>query len=358
MEKDNLYIEKTFQLAARARGFTSPNPMVGAVIVKKNKICAVGFHKRCGQPHAEIQAIKKLDPKTLSGSTIYINLEPCFCFGHTSPCVDMIIEKKIKRVVISSLDPNPKTKGKSVRKLRSHGIEVKTGVLKFKAKELNEIFFKNMTKGLPFVAAKFAQSLDGKIATASHESKWITQKKTRDYAKGLRDKYDAVLVGVNTVNSDDPKLYGGRRALKRIVIDPNLRINPKSRIVRENPDKLILITLMANLKKAKKLNPKISIIGIRKTKQSCIDLKQALKKLYANSITSIFVEGGSFTLGRFFQAGLVDKAYIFLAPIIIGGKDSLSSVGAKGCESLTDAAKAKTLKIQQIGRDLLLTAHF
>ncbi|MCM8831237.1 MAG: bifunctional diaminohydroxyphosphoribosylaminopyrimidine deaminase/5-amino-6-(5-phosphoribosylamino)uracil reductase RibD, partial [Candidatus Omnitrophica bacterium] len=192
MEKDLFFLKKTFQLAKKAEGFTSPNPLAGALFVKNNKIIASGFHKKAGAAHAEIEAIKN-SSVSLRGSTLYVNLEPCYHFGKTPPCVDEIIKRGIKRVVVSNIDPNPRVNGKSIKKMRENNIEVKVGLCRKEGKVLNEVFFKNMKKNLPFVTVKVAQSLDGKIATRRGASKWITEKRARLYSRSLRDKYDAVL---------------------------------------------------------------------------------------------------------------------------------------------------------------------
>jgi diaminohydroxyphosphoribosylaminopyrimidine deaminase/5-amino-6-(5-phosphoribosylamino)uracil reductase len=354
MNQDIFFLKKTFQLAKKAEGFTSPNPLVGAVIVKNSKLIASGYHKRCGLPHAEAEAMLKVKKSLLRGSILYVNLEPCSHFGRTPPCLDQIIKNKFKKVVIASLDPNPKTK--SIRKLKRAGIKVRAGLLEKEARKLNEVFFKNMQNNLPFVAAKTAQSLDGKIAASNGESKWITSSSARKFAKSLRDKYDSILVGVNTVIKDNPGLKGLKRKPFKIVIDPALRIPMGSNILKENPDKLIIFTSLKKRKQKDKLPAQARIFYLSE-KRGRFSLKEILKLLYKSGIMSVFVEGGAQTLGGFFDEKLVDKVYFFIAPKIIGGKDALGSVGAQGISCLKDAPLLADLEIKLIGKDILISGY-
>ena len=354
MKSDAYFIEKTINLAKKAEGFTSPNPLVGAVLVSNNKIVAQGYHKKAGLAHAEVEAIKKAGPKAKK-ATLYVNLEPCYHYGRTPPCVDKIIKTGIKRVVAATLDPNPLVKGKSIRKLKKAGIEVKVGICIDEAKKLNEVFFKNIKEKRPFVAAKLAQTLDGKIATRSGSSKWITSQDSRHYARGLRDKYDCILVGANTVINDNPHLDGLKKIPFKAVIDPRGRVSPKSYLVRENPQKLFIFTSRAKKNKLKNIPAKVKIFALEE-KRGLFNLKELLRILYARGITSVFVEGGSQTLGIFFDQKLVDKIYLFLAPKIMGGKDSLTSIGAKGF-SLKKCPVIKELDFKRISQDILISGY-
>jgi len=355
-EQDIFFIKKTFSLARKTEGFVSPNPLVGAVIVKNNRIISSGFHKKAGLPHAEIEAIKKAKT-SLKGATLYVNLEPCFHWGKTPPCVDEIIKSGIKRVVVATQDPNPKVNGRSIKKLRQHNIEVEVGVLKEEAQRLNEIFFKNMKKKLPFVVAKVAQTLDGKIATKKGESKWITTKLSRIYARKLRDKYDAVCVGINTIILDNPSLEGIRKSPYKIIIDPQLKIPLEAKIIKKAKNNLIIFCQKEILKKKQKIShlkkkAKLFILNSYE-----FNLKNIIKILYREeNICSIFVEGGSYTLGKFFDEKLVDKIYFFYAPKIMGGK-TLTSIGGEGVGTLKKIIQVKDLKITRLNRDFLISGY-
>ena len=240
------YMHRALELARRGAGLVSPNPMVGAVLVKNNKIIGEGYHCAAGKDHAEIVAIKNAKAP-VRGSTLYVTLEPCCHVGRTGPCVQRIVKEKIKKVVVAVLDPNPLVDGKGVAYLKKSGVEVEVGLCVKEAIRLNEIFFKNMRCHLPFVAAKTAQSLDGKTATRMGESKWITGEQARIHAKRLRDEYDAVVVGVNTVIKDDPCLNGLHKTNFKVVIDPQMRIPVLSKLVTRYSDKLIIVTSNKNI---------------------------------------------------------------------------------------------------------------
>jgi len=352
---DIYFLRKTFDLAKKAQGDVSPNPMVGAIIVKGSKVIASGYHRRAGLPHAEIEAINKAKGNTY-GAALYVNLEPCCHYGRTPPCVDAIVKSGIKKVVISHLDPNPRVYGKSVKIMRRAGIYVKTGLLKKEARKLNEVFFKNMEESMPFVTVKIAQSIDGKITTRSGQSKWITQKRSRNFARGLRDLYDAVVVGINTVVKDDPSLSGKRKNLYRIVFDPSLKIPLNSRLIRDFRDKLIVFSFSKDKEKIARLS-KRSTIFILKEKSRFFNLKTVLKILYHYGIMSVYVEGGSFTIGSFLNSRLIDKAYFFIAPLIIGGDTALTSVGGRGFSKIIQCPKLQDVSIQMIGKDLLVYGY-
>ncbi len=351
MNKENVFLAEAIKLAERARGRTSPNPLVGAVIVKGGRVIARGYHKQAGFPHAEIEAIRR-STSSPKGATLYVNLEPCFHWGKTPPCVDAIINAGVKKVVIATKDPNPKVSGKSVRKLRRAGIRVVTGVMEREAEKLNEVFFLNMKKKRPFVAAKCAQSLDGKIATRTGKSKWITSKEARTYARSLRDKYDAVLVGISTVIEDDPALDGIRKIPYKVVIDPKLRLPLQSRLVKRSPEELIVFhSADAGKNKKTQLEKKGVRLFVFK------DLKNILKTLYKLEVMSVFVEGGAETLGRFFDKKLVDKIHFFYAFKVIGGRDALASIGAQGVSSLQKAVFIKDVEIERVTKGFLVTGY-
>jgi diaminohydroxyphosphoribosylaminopyrimidine deaminase/5-amino-6-(5-phosphoribosylamino)uracil reductase len=355
-EQDVYFLRRTFLLAKKAEGFTSPNPLVGAVIVKNGKIIGEGYHKRAGLPHAEIEAISSAGKKNIKGSILYVNLEPCCHFGRTPPCVDEIIKKGIKKIVIATPDPNPLVNGKSLKKLKKSGLTVKVGLLNKEAESLNEIFFKNMSTKMPFVVVKVAESLDGKIATKKGISKWITASKSRSFAKGLRDKYDCVLVGINTVLKDDPGLCGLRKIPFRAVVDPQLRIPLDSRLMQENREKLIIFSSPKAKKRLKLIPSDIKVFFI-KEKKGFLPLKKILKILYRLGIMSVFVEGGSQTLGRFFDERLIDKIYFFISPKIIGGRAALSAVGGEGFWSPNFCAQIRNIEVKKLGEDILVSGY-
>ncbi len=352
-KNDIFFLKQAFQIAKKAEGFTSPNPLVGALIVKNDKIISQGYHKKAGLAHAEIEAIRKAK-QNLKGSTLYINLEPCCHFGKTPPCVDEVIKSGIRRAVISTVDPNPKVCNNSIRKMKQAGIKVRLGLLRKEAEKLNEVFFKNMKENRPFVVAKLAQTLDGKIAASSGISKWITSGCSRKFAKGLRDKYDSVVVGINTVLKDNPKLNGLRKIPYKVVIDPDLRINKNIFIVKHNPGKLIVFISKKN--KSNKVIKGARIIPIKERKGR-LDLNSMLLELFRLGITSCFVEGGSQTLGNFLDAKLIDKMHFFISPKILGGKYALTSIGAEGYESLDKCPYLKEPEIKKIGPDILVTGY-
>ncbi len=329
---DTYFMALALRLAKKGLGWTFPNPMVGAVIVKNGKIVAKGYHKKAGFPHAEIEAMRQ--GRTLTqGATLYINLEPCSHFGRTPPCVDAIISSGIKKVVCSTLDLNPKVAGSGVGKLRQMGIEVEVGVLEKEAKKLNVAFFTFHTQKRPFVAIKFAASLDGKIATRTGDSKWISSEKARRFARRLRGEYQAILVGANTVLKDDPHLGTRIKGLKdpiRIVLDPHSKIPNSAQVLRD--ENIIIV------------NKQITVSGL-------------MDFLYEKEIISVLVEGGGRTIGNFVDVGLVDKVYAFHSPLIIGGEKSVSSVSGNGFATIRQALHLKDVTFQRFS-DTLLTVGY
>jgi len=348
-------MQRAIELAMKGRHNVSPNPLVGAVIVKNNKIIGQGYHKKFGSHHAEVEALK--DAKVnLLGATMYVSLEPC-CFSQkTPPCIDAILTSGIKKVVIATLDPNPKVNGRGVKILRKNGIEVDIGLLKQEADELNEIFIKNMKKNLPFVVVKTAQSIDGKITTHKNESRWITTKKSRDFSKELRDKYDAVLVGINTVLKDNPTLNGKTSKPHKVILDPSLKISFDCELIKKFPEKVIIVCKSGKGEaKSKRLTKQgVKVIQL---KPRVYSVKNILRELFKLGIMSVFVEGGSFTIGKFFDGRFVDKVYFFIAPKIIGGVMSLPSVGGLGFSTPQKSAEIKKLEIKMIGKDILVSGY-
>lgn len=358
---DSDYMNKAYHLALKAKGETSPNPLVGAVIVKGNKIIAEGWHRRCGTDHAEVVALKKAGRRA-SGARMVVTLEPCHHYGRTPPCVDQIIKSGIKEVIIGMKDPNPLTNGKSIAKLRRAGIKTKAGVLQKELRAMNEAFIKYATKKMPFVAVKTAQSLNGKIATASGHSKWITSAATRKYARRIRNEFDAILVGINTVLRDDPKLSGSQKTkrLKKIVLDPSLKISPKACLFSgaKPSDVIIATTAKASLKKRTDLSKKGIHVIVSPQRGGAIDLKWLFKEFAKQEIISILVEGGAHVIGSVLKEKLADKMYCYIAPIIIGDQNALTSVVGIDTAKVDQAIPLKNITLMKIGKDILVQGYF
>jgi len=363
MNKSDLqYLDMTIKLAKKAEGKASPNPMVGAVIVKNNRIISTGFHKRCGSAHAEIIALNHAGSKA-KGATLYINLEPCSHFGRTAPCTEPIIKSKIKRVVIGIKDPNPLNNGKGAKRLKQAGILVELATDSKKFRELNQIFIKYITRKLPFVIVKVGQSADGKIATSSGASKWITNKYSRNYSHNLRNRVDAVMVGINTVLKDNPYLScrQGRRIKKekpiKVIVDTKLDAPLGANIFKSSSPAPVIIAT-ANKSKKEKMNllkkKGVAILVCPLDKNKNIDLKFLMRELGKKEITSVLVEGGGKLIGSCFDQKLVDKAYFFIAPKIIGGKNAISSVEGIGISSLQKAIKLDNVKLEDLKGDILI----
>ncbi|MBU4481162.1 bifunctional diaminohydroxyphosphoribosylaminopyrimidine deaminase/5-amino-6-(5-phosphoribosylamino)uracil reductase RibD [Patescibacteria group bacterium] len=343
--------------AKKGLGWTNPNPMVGALIVKQEKIISQGYHKRAGLPHAEIEAIN-LAQKTVKGATLYINLEPCCHFGKTPPCVPAIIRAGIKRVVCSSLDPNPKVNGKGIAELKKAGIKTSVGILDKENQKLNEAFFTFEQKKRPFVALKYAATLDGKIATKTGDSKWLTNERARRYARLLRSQYQAVLVGINTVLKDNPRLTVREKNKKepiRIILDDELKIPLKSQVLADS--NVIIAALTKKMNREKKLKLRKRGISILEFSGKKISIRKLLQELYKKEIISILVEGGSITLGSFFDQGLVDKVYAFFAPILIGGKNAITPISGQGVAKIKDGLRIKEVTFKKFGNNFLLTGY-
>lgn len=354
---DQYFLEQTLKLAKKGVSWTNPNPMVGALIVKDDKILSLGYHHKIGLPHAEISALNALkeNPK---GSTLYVNLEPCAHFGKTPPCTRAIIQAKIKRVVFCTLDPNPEVSSRGLKILKKAGIEVSFGILEKEARILNEAFFAFYQKGRPFVAIKFAASLDGKIATYTGDSKWITNGKARLFARTLRTHYQAVLVGINTILYDNPHLgtqLRGKKDPLRIILDPALKISLASQVLRDT-NILIVTTIDANKEKMKVLQKRGIQMLTFKT-QSTINIGHLLSELKKQEVISVLVEGGGETIGRFVDEGFCDKVYAFYAPLLIGGENSISAVRGNGSQTIGQAFSLTNLSFKHFKDNFLVTGY-
>ena len=354
------YMDLALELAKKGIGKVNPNPLVGAVIVKDNEIIGTGYHEKYGGAHAEVNAIKNAT-KPLEGSTIYVTLEPCAHYGKTPPCVDLIIDKKIKKVVIGMLDPNPIVSGRSIKKLKENDIEVIVGVEEEKCKKINESFIKYITSNLPFVILKSAISLDGKIATTTGESKWITSKEARIDGHLLRNKLSAIMVGINTIIKDNPKLTcrieNGRNPI-RIIVDSSLRIPLDSNVIK-NDDGLTIVatTKYANKSKREKLlNNNITVLEVI-DKNKRVDLKELMSRLGNLKIDSILIEGGGTLNFSALEENIVDKIKFYIAPKILGGERSRSSIGGQGFYRLKDAVKLKGLTYENLSDELVVEGY-
>ncbi len=346
-------MERAIELARRGGSFVSPNPMVGAVLVKNGKIIAEGWHKEFGGDHAEIVALRQLKKASAKGTTLYVNLEPCAHFGKTPPCVDKIIAAGIKKVVVAMKDPNPLVCGRGIAALKRAGIKTEFGCLQAQAQKLNEKFIKWISKGVPFVAMKVAMTLDGKIATRTGDSKWITSEKSRAFVHELRDSYDAILVGVNTVIKDNPTLSGSKKEPLRIVLDSHLCTPLNSKVLR---DKYVLIITTDSVSKSKIDEFKRRGFGLKVFSKKIL-ITPLLRFLGKLGISSLFVEGGSEIFGSFIDSKSVDKFYWFVAPKLIGGKNAKPAVGGKGVNLIKNAIHLKHWEVRQIGADILITTN-
>lgn len=358
---DKKFMKMAIELAKKGKGKVNPNPLVGAVIVKNGEIIGQGYHSKYGGNHAEIEAINNATDD-VKGATIYVTLEPCFHYGKTPPCVDKLISSGISKVVIGHLDPNPLVSGKSIEKLKSLGIEVKVGVLEEECLKLNEVFIKYIKTKLPFVVLKSGVSLDGKIATKTGESKWITGAASRAKVNELRNELRGIMVGVNTVIIDDPTLncniHGGRNPI-RIILDSNLRIPLDSKILKTAYKYETIIATTKNIdlnKKALVEELKAKVITIDSINNK-VDLNKLMIKLGEMKIDSILLEGGGEVNYSALEAGIIDKLMLFMAPVIIGGKESKTFVEGKGIDLLTNSFKASNLKIEYLGEDILITSY-
>lgn len=354
-KKDKQWMQRVLEFAEKGRGKVSPNPMVGCVIVKNNRILAEGYHQKFGGPHAEIMALGKVkSPSLLHGATLYVNLEPCVHFGKTPPCMPVVRNSGIKRIVVGMKDPNPLVSGRGIRALREAGIQVIVGCLENTCAKLNEVFIRNMKTGLPFVAVKVAMSLDGKNATKTGESKWITSQTSRKLVKKLRAGYDAILVGKNTVLQDNPVLSAQGREPIRIILDSSLE-TPISAKVYRNENVIVATTNKASRRKRETFLKKGVTLRIFPRK---IQLRSFLHWLSVEkNIKSVFVEGGSKTFGSFFDEKLVDKVYFFIAPKIIGGEKAKSAVAGEGIRFLRQAIMVSSWEIRSVGQDFLITGQ-
>jgi len=357
------HMERALALAERGRGFVSPNPLVGAVLVKDGRDIAEGFHRRFGGPHAEVDALKSAGLNARE-ATMYVTLEPCCHQGKTPPCASALIEAGVARVVMAMQDPNPLVAGKGRAELEAAGIEVESGLLEERAEKLNEAFVKFTTTGLPFFIAKAAMTLDGKIATRTGDSRWITSEAARKRVHWLRAGVDAVMVGSGTAEADDPLLTtrqasGNGRDAIRIIVDGDARVSPESRIFCLDSPAPTLVAVKTDAppeRKAAMAAAGAQLIEIE-PRQGKIDLAKLARKLGEREITSVMIEGGGGLLAAAFEAGIIDKALFFVAPKIFGGRDAPTPVEGNGAEKVGDAISFAGLSAQKIGEDILIEGY-
>lgn len=357
---DENYMRQALHIAQNAIGRTSPNPMVGAVIVQKGEIVGYGWHKRAGTPHAEIHALKQAG-ELAAGATLYVTLEPCCHHGRTGPCTEAIINAGIKKVVVAMTDPNPLVAGCGLSKLREAGIEVVEGVLANEAAQMNEVFIKWISTKMPFCVLKTAMTLDGKIATSAGNSMWITGPAARQRGHQLRNQYDGILVGIGTLLADNPSLTAriptGRNPI-RIIVDTMARTPITAKVVSDQlAQTIIAVSPLAPMERVIALkNHGIEILTIPLDNFG-LDLRNLFLKLGQKEITSILIEGGAQINASALQANIVDKIHCFIAPKIIGGMTAPGPVGGQGIANLGDAILLENSKTEYVGEDILISAY-
>jgi diaminohydroxyphosphoribosylaminopyrimidine deaminase / 5-amino-6-(5-phosphoribosylamino)uracil reductase len=363
MNMDHYFMKMALDLAATAKGKTNPNPVVGAILVKDGLIVGSGLHRKAGEPHAEVHAFR-MAGEHAKGATLYVTLEPCSHYGKTPPCANLVKESGVSRVVVATQDPNPQVAGRGIGIIREAGIEVEVGILEKEAQHLNERFIHNMLTRTPFVISKVAMTLDGKIATHNGHSKWITGDEARYNVHRLRNEVDAILVGIGTVKADDPMLTtrletGGKNPI-RIILDSTLRIDVNAKIVDCSEAKTWIVTAEGNddiAEKVKVLEHRgVEFIYVPVT-QSGLDLSALMVQLYERGVTDLLVEGGSEVNGSFLRAGLINKFFIYMAPKVLGGRDSLTPFTGEDVDSMDQALDVAIHSIEHFGNDILITAY-
>ncbi len=356
-------MERAIHLARSARGTTSPNPSVGAVIVKNGMVVGEGWTSPPGGPHAEIVALQQAGPGA-GGAVLYATLEPCCIWGRTPPCTDAIVAAGISEVHAATIDPNPRISGKGLEALRGSGIVVTRGVCEDEALVMYEAFAKHIRTGLPFVTAKFAASLDGKIATRTGSSRWISGEAARWHAHELRRGCDAIMAGVNTIVVDDPQLTArwpdgtlhSRQPL-RVVLDSSGRTPPDAAILAQPGETLIATVDMPGDKAADLEAAGARVMTLPGTSDGQVDIPRLLEHLGKEGVVDILVEGGGALLGSMFDAGLVDKVTAYIAPLIIGGSAAPSPVGGRGAEDISQAIRLTRTKVETLGDEVLVTGY-
>ncbi|KXG11130.1 Riboflavin biosynthesis protein RibD [Anoxybacillus sp. P3H1B] len=358
MQSDERYMRLALEMAKIGSGQTSPNPAVGAVVVKNGEIVGLGAHLKAGEPHAEVHAIRMAGEKA-AGATVYVTLEPCSHFGKTPPCADLLVEAKVARVVIATTDPNPLVAGKGTERLKQAGIEVVLGTLKEEADELNRVFFHYITTKTPFVTLKYASSLDGKIATKTGDSKWITSEAAREDVHRYRAANDAILVGVNTIMADNPHLTtrlpeGGKSPI-RIILDTDLR-TPLHANVISNDEAETWMVVGSQVSSERMALYQRSHVRVMQMNQPHIDIWEMLRMLGEHKITSLFVEGGSRIHDSFVRSRAFQEIVAYFAPKLIGGHEAPTPVGGTGILRMAEAAELAIKRVEMVGPDIKVIA--
>ena len=358
------YMECALSLAKLAMGYTSPNPAVGAVIIKDGLAVGMGYPHPAGSEHAEIMALRQAGDRA-QGATMYVTLEPCPHYGRTPPCTEAIIDAGISEVHVALLDPNPVVSGCGLGRLNERGIKTHVGMCQREAYEINEAYIKHITTGLPFVVAKFAMSLDGKIATKTGDSKWITKEEARNYAHALRHTVDAIMVGVNTVVADNPRLTakgcGGKGGIGkmqplRLVVDSKGKVPLNARIFEPPGEVLLAVaTPFDSAKKETFVRAGAEVLELP-ARAGSVDIRELLKLLGKREVVTVLVEGGGKLLGSLFDHRLVDKVLAFISPIIIGGREAVS-VGGNGVDNMAKALRLGRVDIKSFGDDILVSGY-
>ena len=355
---DRDFMARALELAAKGEGAVNPNPLVGAVVVAESMIVGEGWHRQFGGPHAEVHALDEAGDAA-NGATLYVTLEPCCHHGKTPPCTDRIIVAGIRKVVVATRDPNPAVDGKGLAILKAAGIDVVESVMESEALQQNEVFFTFMTQHRPFVHLKLAMSLDGRIATKTGDAKWISGEESRVRAHKMRCKYAAILVGVGTVTADDPMLdvrHVEGPNPRPIVLDPTGRI-PLSAQLLSNDHAPIIATHSMSEESEISLRKKGAEVWRLPLIDGSLDLAQLLKQVAEEGLDSILIEGGGETAASFLNAGLVDKVSLFMAPLFIGGRQAIPSIGGEGIEFMAEAIHLHRVTTEWCGADLLYEGY-
>lgn len=358
---DERYMRRALELARLARGRTSPNPMVGAVVVKNGEIVGEGWHQKAGTPHAEIHALRAA-AENARDAELFVTLEPCCHSGRTGPCTEAVVAAGIRRVIVAMTDPNPKVAGQGITCLREHGIEVSTGVLAPEAADLNAAFIKWISCGLPFVVLKSGMSLDGKIATATGESKWITGPESRLAVHRLRDSVDVIMTGIGTVLADDPELTtrlpeGGRSPV-RVILDRMARLPLEAKILADGVSPVIIVVSTdAPADRVASLERNGAEVLRMQTDVSGVDLHTTLRALGERCYSSVLVEAGGTLNGALLKQNLVDRMVLFMAPRIIGGSSAPGPFGGEGIKLLSDAVELEDIEISRTGQDIMVSGY-